>query len=70
MKLASTKIQDQLDPQTIHRMRYRLVRQRASVVNQIRTFLLERGLAVRQGSHFLPAELGNILATPIRLCST
>ncbi|MDH3661327.1 MAG: IS110 family transposase, partial [Alphaproteobacteria bacterium] len=57
------KTQDQLDLQAMHRVRSRLVRQRTSVINQIRTFLLDRGVAVRQGHHFLRAELGDILAT-------
>jgi hypothetical protein len=33
------------------------------VINQIRAFLLERGVAVRQGLRFLRAELPGILAT-------
>ena len=36
---------------------------RTGVVNQIRAFLLERGIAVRQGLHSLRAELPGILAT-------
>jgi len=34
------------------------------IINQIRAFLLERGIAVRQGRRFLRAELPRILATP------
>src|SRR5262249_21199159 len=48
MKLA-TKSADQLDLQALHRVRERLVRQRTGISNQIRAFLLERGVAVRQG---------------------
>jgi transposase len=40
-----------------------LVGQRTGVVNQIRAFLLERGIAVRQGLRFLRIELPGILAT-------
>src|SRR5262249_56798005 len=47
-----------------HRVRERLVSQRTSIINQIRAFLLERGVAVRQGLRFLRAELPRILATP------
>ena len=43
-------------------MRERLVRQRTGIINQIRAFLLERGIAVRQGLRFLRAELPTILA--------
>ena len=45
-------------------MRERLVSQRTGIINQIRAFLLERGIAVRQGQRFLRAELPRILATP------
>jgi transposase len=40
----------------------RLVSQRTAIINQIRAFLLERGIAVRQGLRFLRAELPGILA--------
>jgi len=55
---------DQLDLQALHRVRERLVSQRTGIINQIRAFLLERGIAVRQGQRFLRAELPRILATP------
>ena len=37
--------------------------QRTGVINQIRAFMLERGIAVRQGLRFLRAELPGLLAT-------
>ena len=40
------------------------VSQRTGIINQIRAFLLKRGVAVRQGSRFLRTELPRILATP------
>jgi hypothetical protein len=46
-----------------------LVSQRTGIINQIRTFLLERGVAVRQGLRFLRAELPRILATPCDVLS-
>src|SRR6187397_413891 len=64
MKFVATKSADQLDLQALHRVRERLVSQRTGIVNQIRAFLLERGIAVRQGQRFLRAELPRILATP------
>ena len=64
MKFVATKTADQLDLQALHRVRERLVRQRTGIVNQIRAFLLERGVAVRQGLRFLRAELPRILTTP------
>ena len=64
MKFVATKTVDQLDLQALHRVREQLVSQRTGIVNQIRAFLLERGIAVRQGQWFLPAELPRILAAP------
>ncbi len=64
MKFVATKTADQLDLQALHRVRERLVRQRTGIINQIRAFLLERGIAVRQGQRFLRAQLPAILATP------
>ena len=64
MKFVATKTADQLDLQGLHRVRERLVSQRTGIINQIRAFLLERGVAVRQGLRFLRAELPDILAAP------
>src|SRR5271156_127281 len=64
MKFVATKTADQLDLQALHRVRERLVSQRTGIINQIRAFLLERGVAVRQGQRFLRAELPRILAAP------
>jgi transposase len=63
MKFVATKTAEQLDLQALHRVRERLVSQRTGVINQIRAFLLERGIAVRQGPWFLRAELPTILAS-------
>ena len=64
MKFVATKTADQLDLQAMHRVRERLVSQRTGIINQIRAFLLERGVAVRQGQRFLRAELPRILVAP------
>ena len=69
MKFVATKTADQLDLQALHRVRERLVSQRTGIINQIRAFLLERGVAVRQGQRFLRAELPRILATPPNVLS-
>jgi transposase len=63
MKFVATKTAEQLDLQALHRVRERLVSQRTGIINQIRAFLLERGVAVRQGLRFLRIELPSILAT-------
>jgi transposase len=69
MKFVATKTAEQLDLQALHRVRERLVSQRTGIINQIRAFLLERGVAVPQGLRFLRAELPRILATPCDVLS-
>ena len=63
MRFVAIKTVEQLDLQALHRIRERLVSQRTGVINQIRAFMLERGIAVRQGLRFLRAELPRLLAT-------
>src|SRR6202140_5265329 len=63
MKFVATKTAEQLDLQALHRVRERFVGQRTGIINQIRAFMLERGIAVRQGLRFLRTELPGILAT-------
>jgi transposase len=46
------KTNNQLDLQALHRVRSRLISDRTAVINQIRSFLLERGIPVRQGLRF------------------
>ena len=69
MRFVPTKSVEQLDLQALHRVRARLVRQRTAVINQIRAFLLERGIAVRQGHRFLRAALPDILGQATYLLS-
>lgn len=63
MKFVAVKTAEQLDLQALHRVRERLVSQRTGIINQIRAFLLERGIAVRLGHRFLRAELPIILGS-------
>jgi transposase len=67
MKFVAIKTVEQLDLQGLHRVRERLVCQRTSVTNQIRAFLLERGIAVRQGLRPLRAEIPIVLAMTDKL---
>ena len=53
MRFLPIKTEDQFDVQALHRVRERLVSRRTSVINQIRAFLLERGISFRKG----PASL-------------
>jgi transposase len=69
MKFVATKTADQLDLQALHRVRERLVSQRTGIINQIRAFLLERGVAIRQGTALLArrvtAHPGNASRCPV-----
>jgi transposase len=53
MRFVPIKTDDQLDLQAIHRVRDRLISRRTAVINQLRAFLLERGLVFAQ----TPAKL-------------
>jgi len=57
------KTDDQLDLQALHRVRSRLIGDRTAVINQLRGFLLEHGITVRQGHRFLRQQLPQILTT-------
>jgi hypothetical protein len=67
MKLVATKTADRFDPQTLHRRRERSVSQRTGFFNQIRAFLLRRGVAVRR-LRFLRADIRPYAWTFLRLC--
>ena len=62
MRFVATKTVEQLDLQALHRMRARLVRERTATVNEVRAFLLERGIAVAKGIQRLRKALPEILA--------
>jgi transposase len=61
MRFVPIKTDDQLDLQSLHRVRERWVTRRTSVVNQIRSLLLERGTTVPKGRCHLEAVLPEIL---------
>ena len=61
MRFVPIKTKDQLDLQSLHRVRDRLVSHRTGLVNQIRAFLLERGLTFRQGRPYLRQRMPLIL---------
>jgi transposase len=62
MRFVPIKTEDQLHVQAMHRVRERLLEQRTSLVNQLRAFLLERGLMVRTGRAYLWRVLGDVMA--------
>ena len=61
MRFVPIKTGDQLDLQALHRVRDRLVSRRTSVINQLRAFLLERGITFRQGRVYLRKRMPEIL---------
>ena len=68
-RFVPVKTDGQLDLQALHRVRSRLISERTAVINQIRSFLLERGIPVRQGLRFLRQQLPEILAKRIDVLS-
>ena len=57
MRFVEVKSEAQLDMQTLHRSRDRLVGERTALINQLRAILLERGLVVPQGKRKLEQYL-------------
>jgi transposase len=62
MRFVPVKTEAQLDLQTIHRVRQRLVNRRTALINQLRAILLERGITVPQTRRALERSLPDILA--------
>lgn len=63
MRFVPLKTTAQLDTQTLHRVRERLVGHRTALINQMRAILLERGLVVAKGPSTLARRLPDVLAT-------
>jgi transposase len=61
MRFVPIKTEDQLDLQALHRVRDRLVARRTGVINELRAFLLERGIAVRKGREYLLRNMPLVL---------
>ena len=61
MRFVPIKTDDQLDLQSVHRVRERWVMRRTAVINQIRGLLLERGITLRRGRRHVDAALPGIL---------
>jgi transposase len=62
MRFVPVKTEEQLDLQALHRVRERLVARRTGVINQLRAFLMERGLTVRVGRVHLWKALPELMA--------
>src|SRR5437764_3563537 len=61
MRFVPIKSDDQLDLQSLHRLRERWVMRRTAAVNQIRSLLLERGVTLRKGRKYVDQGLPGIL---------
>lgn len=62
MRFVELKTQEQLDIQSLHRVRSRLVGSRTTLINQMRAILLERGITVAQGRRKFEKALDEMLA--------
>jgi transposase len=61
MRFVELKSEEQLDMQTLHRVRDRLVGERTALINQLRAILLERGSTAPQGRRKLEQHLEGLL---------
>ena len=61
MRFVPIKTDEQLDMQSLHRVRESWVIRRTAIVNQIRGLLLERGITLPKGRHHVDAALPGIL---------
>jgi transposase len=61
MRFVPIKTDDQLDLQALHRVRDRLIARRTSVINQLRSFLLERGMTFSKTPARLKLAMPEIL---------
>jgi transposase len=65
MRFVAVKQEAQLDMQTLHRARSRLVNSRTRLINQLRAILLERGVTVAKGRRALAIALEPLLESEI-----
>jgi transposase len=61
MRFVELKSEQQLDLQSLHRARDRLVGERTALINQLRGILLERGIVAPQGRRKLELRLEELL---------
>jgi transposase len=69
MSFVAIKTPEQMDLLALHRVRSRLVGQRTRTINQIRGFLIERGIIVQQGVVPLRKALPDILSSNTNILS-
>jgi transposase len=69
MRVVELKTETQVDMQSLHRARDKLVGERTALINQLRAFLLERGIAVAQGRRKVELHLETLLAAELATLS-
>lgn len=62
MRFAQVRTPEQVDLQALHRIRDQLVSSRTRLINQVRAFCLEYGVAIRQGAGVFCLDLPRVLA--------
>ena len=61
MRFVELKSSEQLDMQSLHRVRDRLIGERTALLNQLRAVLMERGITIAQGRRKLEQHLAAML---------
>jgi transposase len=62
MRFTQVRTTEQVDQQALHRIRAQLVSSRTRLINQVRAFCLEYGVAIRQGTGVFRLDLPRVLA--------
>jgi len=62
MRFTQVRTVEQVDLQALHRIRDQLVSSRTRLINQVRAFCLEYGVAIRQGAGVFRLDLPRVLA--------
>lgn len=64
MRFAALKTEEQADLQALHRVRDQMIGTRTRLINQMRAFCLEYGVALRQGAGLFKLDLPKALKDP------
>jgi transposase len=70
MRFAAIKSEEQSDLQALHRVRDQMIGTRTRLINQMRAFCLEYGIALRQGAGLFKHDLPQVLEDPSNDLST
>ncbi|MDL2203029.1 transposase [Brucella intermedia] len=66
MRFAALKSEEQADLQALHRVRDQMIGTRTRLINQMRAFCLEYGIALRQGAGLFKFDLATSSRRPIK----